>query len=396
MPYDRRSMEAPKPWSTVRDRNGTVYEGLNFATSDYLGLATHPKVKGAAVAAIQRFGTHSAATAALAGMTDEADALALALGKALHQPYVSLHSSGWAAGYDAMRAFVRPGDAVLLDAHIGSGIFQGASAATRHVYTYRHLDLDHALAWMRKLRARRAHTALFVATSSVFAGDGACSDLSALQPLCQEFDATLAVDVAHDFGCVGPRGGGEIEVQSVLGKIDLVVGSLAKTLASNGGFIATRQADLRDYARAFSPTHVFSAALGPAQIAAAGAALSLVESPEGASRRAALRRTVLALRASLSEYHLAPIGTPGPIVAVPIGAEFLARETVRLCSERGVLLNLLEYPAAPRGKARVRLQPMAGHEPALMPEVAAKIAESVCAAQHANRRKTFLSTLDRI
>lgn len=376
-PYDRRMMEAPKPFSSVKERNGSVFEGFNFLTSDYLGLSTHPLVKQAAAAATQRLGCNSAGSAALSGMSDGSDRLACNLGRLIHLPQVALFSSGWAAGYGCLRALVKPGDAVVMDACISSGVRSGATASTRRILTFRHLDTDHAHRCLRHLRATQARHAVFLVTCGLFPIDGTSADLSALHQLCLEFDACLIVDATHDIACTGSKGAGEIEIQSLMGKVPVVIGSLSKALASNGGFVAVEQAEVCDYIRARSPTYLFSSALSPAQVAAASQALAIVSSPEGSARRAALRRSVIALRAALVQEGLEPGDGLGPIVVIPIGDESVARQTVRRCCELGVLLNLAEYPLVPRGKSKLRLQMMTGHEPSLMPEIAKKIAFAI-------------------
>ena len=375
--FDRRLIGAPMPWATIRERNGEVHEGLNFVTSDYLGLSTHPQVKQAAQFAIGRFGTHSAGTAALAGTHTTAATLCEGLSRLVQLPHVALQPSGWMAGYGAIRALVRPGDIVLLDEQAGSGLREGALRSTPRVLRYHHLDIDHLQRCLQRLRARQTDDFILVATPSLFPTDGAAVDLAALRSVCRSFDAVMLVDMAHDLGCIGPDGTGEAGLQSVAGAFDVVVGSLAKTFASTGGFVASARTDLGDYLRAYSPTHTFSAALTPAQIASASAALQLVRSPEGAARRAALQRAAVALRAALSRHQIRLTGTPGPIVQIPIGSEAHGRHVARRCAESGLLVTLLETPLVPRGQCALRLQVMAGHEPALFPEVAHKLADII-------------------
>jgi 7-keto-8-aminopelargonate synthetase-like enzyme len=371
LPYDRRLVGAPVPWVTLHERNGQAIEGLNFATADYLGLSTHPLVRQAAVDAIGRHGTLGGGCAALAGHHVSSHALAERLADLTGMSHVFLTSSGWAAGFGALRALVRPGDGVLLDEQAGSGLLEGAAASTRHVHRYRHLDTEHLSRWIDRLRTRTRGGSLFVATPSLFPADGASPDLPALVAACRQRGATLILDVSHDLGCIGPGGTGECGVQSVVGAADVIVGSLAKTFASTGGFVAVGGADAADYLRTYAPPHAFSSAPSPAQVAAATAAAEVIAGPEGGARRAALRRAVLAFRAEFSRRGLALAGAPGPIVTLPVARESIGRAAVRLCAERGFLITLLEPPVAPPGRAALRLQMMAGHEPALAPEVAA-------------------------
>lgn len=386
LPYDRRLVGAPVPWTTLRERGGRTTEGLNFATADYLGLSTHPLVQRAAVDAIGRHGTLGGGCAALAGHHDSAQALTEHLARLTGLPHASLTSSGWAAAFGALRALVRPGDGVLLDEQAGSGFLEGAAASTRHVHRYRHLDIEHLGRWLDRLRSGTPRRSLFVATPTLFPVDGASTDLPALVATCREHGATLLLDVSHDLGCIGPGGTGECGVQSVIGAADVVVGSLSKSFASTGGFVAVGNADAADYLRAYAPSHAFSSAPSPAQVAAASAAAALIAGTEGAARRAALRRVVLAFRAEFSRHGLALAGDPGPIITLPVAHESIARTAVRLCADRGFLLTLLEPPATPPGRAALRLQLMAGHEPALAPEVAAAVAAALRGAGAAPRR----------
>jgi glycine C-acetyltransferase len=182
-----------------------------------------------------------------------------------------------------------------------------------------------------------------------------------MQDLCHEYNATLVVDVAHDLGALGEDGRGHIGQQGMLGKIDLVMGSFSKTFASNGGFVACKNRAIKEYLRFYAPSTTFSNALSQAQAAVALKAFEIVESQEGAWRRAALMRNVLDLRASLRESGFDYYGEPSAIVAVKMGTEGLARLVSRQLVEKGLLANLVEYPAVGKGAARFRMQAMAGH-----------------------------------
>ncbi|HRE80728.1 MAG TPA: aminotransferase class I/II-fold pyridoxal phosphate-dependent enzyme [Opitutaceae bacterium] len=388
--FDSRRLSAPKPWTTYRGPTGQVHEGINFLSSDYLGLSSHPAVQQAAIVAIRRDGFHSAGTHIHGGLMPIADTLSEGLGELLHQPYVSLHASGWSAGYDAMVALVKPEDAVLLDAQSADPLRLGAQRATRNITHFHHLNLNHAETLLQRLRKRRPRQTLFLVTSALFPIDGATADLQALALLAAHYGASLVVDVTHDLGCMGPQGGGELEVQSSLGKVDVIVGSFSSTFATPGGFVAVRRANVRDYLLAHAPTQKDSTVLGPAQIATAQAALAVVRSPEGSARRAALRRAVLALRACLVERHLTVLGNPGPIVTIPVDSPVIAQGIVRHCTEHNMLLSFTSSSSKSGARTCLELRLMAGHEPALMREVAAKIAEFITSLKE-NETRPLLS-----
>ena len=176
-------------------------------------------------------------------------------------PEAVLFPTGWAAGYGVIRGLVRSADHIVIDALAHVCLQEGANAATRNIYTHRHLDLDHCRHWLQKIRAKDVENGIMVVTEGLFSMDSDTPDIAALQNLCHEYNATLLVDVAHDLGSLGEEGRGHIGIQKMLGKVDLVMGSFSKTFASNGGFIACRNRAVKEYLRFYSPPATFSNAL---------------------------------------------------------------------------------------------------------------------------------------
>jgi glycine C-acetyltransferase len=144
---------------------------------------------------------------------------------------------------------------------------EGASAATRNNYLFRHLDVEHCRDWLRTIRAKDTQNGILVVTEGLFSMNSDTPDLRAMQELCREYEATLVVDVAHDLGCLGEGGRGHIGLQRMLGEVDIVMGSFSKTFASNGGFVACRSRAVKEYLRFYSPPATFSNALSPVQAA---------------------------------------------------------------------------------------------------------------------------------
>jgi glycine C-acetyltransferase len=193
--------------------------------------------------------------------------------------------------------------------------------------------------------------------------DSDTPDLTAMQELCREFNATLMVDVAHDLGCLGADGRGHIGLQNMLGKVDLVMGSFSKTFASNGGFVASNRRAVKEYLRFYSPPCTFSNALSPVQAATVLKAFEIVDSAEGRQLRAAMMSNVLSLREQMRGVGLEVYGDPSAIVCVKMGSESLARMVGRHLPGLGLIANLVEFPAVPKGQARFRMQVMAQHSP---------------------------------
>jgi len=380
-PFSKRLLRAPGPETSVRLLDGSITSGLNFASQDYLNLGSHPDVRAAAISAIDRYGVHGGGAPVLAGAIDLSDKLEAVIADHLRTPYVSLCPTGWAAGYGVVRGLVRETDHVVFDQLAHNCLQEGAAAATRNVHFFRHLDLGHARIKLAAIRAKDPHHGILVVTEGLFSMDSDSPDLVGFQAVCREFGALLVVDVAHDLGCTGPNGTGQIGSQNMLGRVDLIVGSFSKTFATNGGFVATQRRELCEYLRYLSPPATFSSALAPTQVAVALAAFGVVRSTEGERRRQDLAVAVQALRAGFACRNIEVMGVPSPVVPVFVGRDDVARIAARLLSRAGVLTNLVEFPAVSRATARFRLQVMSAHEITACQTASMRIAEAIAQAR---------------
>ena len=361
-PYARAITSAPGTTTHAEAETlQQVREGINFATQDYLSLASHPSVHEAAYRALRHYGVHSGGSAALQGRSDISRALEAEIGETLNAEHVVLFSSGWGAAFSAVTALVRPDDHIVLDRLAHASLQTGAAAATRNVTQIEHISVDALRRALVGIRAGDAANGILVVTEGLFSMDSDSPDLRAMQALCREYQATLLVDVAHDFGSLGPGGTGHIGREGMLGEIDLVMGSFSKTFASNGGFIATRHPGVRAYIEAYGGPHTFSNAMSPLQIATVREALRIVRSPEGDQRRASLMTAVGALRGALAEQGLTCLGDPSAVVPVLIGQTALARVASGGVLRRGLFANLVEFPAVGVRAARFRMQAQSDH-----------------------------------
>jgi 7-keto-8-aminopelargonate synthetase-like enzyme len=370
----------PAPSLKLYDEDSRVFTGLNFASQDYLSLTTHPAVRRAACEALDAFGPHSAGSPAIQGNTPLSRRLEANLANLLGVQHVVLYPTGWAAGFGVITALVRTSDHVVLDQFAHNCLTRGAAAATPNVHRVRHLQTEAFEARLRQIRRKAADAAVLVVTEGLFSMDADTPDLAALMGVCRRYGADLLVDVAHDFGALGPGGAGVIEQQELSGQIDLVIGSFSKTFATNGGFVGTNSTAVAEYLKFYSPSCTFSNAISPLQCALADAALAVVRSPDGAERRQQLLAAVSALRAGVAEQGLTCLGNPSPIVPVLLGRECVSRLTASLCQRNGLFTNVLEFPAVSVGSARFRMQCMASHTPADAAAAARTIGDSHRAA----------------
>lgn len=352
----RSHVTAAGPVTEVVGWGGQHYTGINLASQDYLGLASHPDVKSAAAAACLRSGTHSSGSEPMGGGFADAKHLERELGELIGRENVVLFPTGWAAGYGAIKSLIRPYDHVVLDALAHDCLQHGAQAATPNVSIFLHNDVESLRIRLGKVRKVAPNEAILVVTESLFSMDSDHADLRRLIETCREFGASIMVDVAHDLGLLGPGGRGTLAEAGVLADVDFLVGAFSKVFASTGGFFAAIEKAPTYYARGYSGSYTFSNYVTPPQVAAVREALRIVRSPEGdLLRRATLDRADY-LRSALERAGMTVLGRASALVLPFVGDEALARVAYRSCLETGLILNNIEFPACRRRAARFRMQ----------------------------------------
>lgn len=360
-PYARTLHGRPATETVLQSQNERRVAGMNFGSQDYLGLSQHPAILTAAKDALDEFGPHAAASPMLQGNTIPGRRLENALAETLETEHVLLFPTGWAAGFGTITGLVRPSDSIVIDQLSHACLMQGARAATQNVYLFRHNDVEALRHRLSRIRAKDAENAILVVSEGLFSMDSDTPAIEAMQTVCREFGAVLMMDVAHDFGATGPGGTGQIGIQRMLGKVDLVMGSFSKTFSSNGGFVATNNRAARQFLGIYGGTHIYSNGISPVQSAVALEALRIVRSEEGALLREQSFDNILRLRAGFESRGIECLGNPSNVVPVMCGDETAAKITARLLEESGLIANLVEYPAVPRERARFRFQIMATH-----------------------------------
>ena len=380
-PYSKSTQKAPLSVCTALDDSGLQFTGLNFGTQDYLALSSDPEIKEVAKAVIDEYGVHSAGSSALAGNTKYSLRLEKTISEFLNLDHTVLYPTGWAAGYGVIKGLVRPSDHVVMDGLSHACLQEGAYSATANVHLHGHLNVDSVRRHLRRIRAKDTANGVLVVTESLFSMDSDTPDLKALQNLCDEYGATLLVDVAHDLGSMGPGGTGFIGEQDMLGKVDIVMGSFSKTFASNGGFVSCKSVAVKEYLKFYGCSATFSNALSPVQAATVTKAFEIVQSDKGRHLRSVLMTRIDQLRHALTAEGLKYMGNPSPIVPVPVGDEALARLVSRRLPALEVIANLVEYPAVAKGDARLRLQMMPTHSREDVGALASKLRKAIDHAQ---------------
>jgi len=362
-PYCKQSDGPILAECSVRDRYGRKSFGINMASQDYLALSSHKLIKDAAQTAVENYGVHSAGSPALMGNSAPSIELEYRLAEFLGMKECTVFATGWAAGYGVIKALVKETDHILIDRLSHASLMEGARNATRNFHVFSHLSTKSLESRLKRIRAANPDAGILVVTESLFSMDSDTPDLALHQSLASQYGATLMVDAAHDMGCIGPTGRGHLEVQGMVGKIDILMGSFSKTFASNGGYVASNHPGLKLALRAACGPHTFSNAISPVQAKIVIKAIEIIGSEEGANLRKSVFANSVALRTRLTELGFEVLGETSPIVPVVVGSASRARLAFRKLMQTGGFVNLVEYPAVGKNESRFRLQVMSSHTP---------------------------------
>ncbi|MFQ5896140.1 MAG: 8-amino-7-oxononanoate synthase [Nitrospinota bacterium] len=337
---------------TVRWRGREV---ILLAGNNYLGLADHPRVKEAAARAAREFGTSASASRLISGSMELHRALEEKLARFKGTEEALVFGSGYLANLGLIGALVGPGDAVFSDALNHASIVDGCRLSRAEVRVFPHKDLG---ALEEALEGARASRRKLIAVDGLFSMDGDLAPLDRLVPLARRQGAWLVVDEAHATGCLGPGGRGAAAHFGVAAEVEVLMGTLGKALGAYGAFVCGSKT-LVEYLVNRARSFIFSTALPPPVLAAAIAALEVIE--EEPERLAALRGNADYFREGLASLGLNFLGSLSQILPILVGR---APDALAMASElldAGVFLLAIRPPTVPEGTSRLRASVMATH-----------------------------------
>jgi len=360
--YFKTALSSPSAITKGHDIYGNVFEGPNFATQDYLGLNSSPEVREVAMQVVKDFGVHSGGAALAFGTHPWYLDFQKEVADYWGVKSVIIYSTGWMAGFGVIKGLIKSYDHIVMDKLAHNCLQEGAKAATRNVNITEHLNVQEMINKVKEIRAQDNENAILVVTESLFSMDSDTPDLALLQKECKKYDAYLLIDMAHDFGAIGKVGLGALETQNITDLSNVIlIGSGSKVLSSNIGFVGCNDERVIEYMRYFSSPYMFSNVVAPPQCAVALHNIRVARSPKGAQLREKVMDNAIYLREQLTKRGFEVIGNPSPIVILLTGDELLSRIVSRLMLNSGVIVNGIEYPIVPKGKARLRLQLQAVH-----------------------------------
>ncbi len=328
---------------------------LMFGSNSYLGLTNHPKLKEASYRAIQRYGTGCAGSRFLNGTLNIHIELEEALADYLNKEAVLLYSTGFQANLGAIAPLAGRNDYIFIDELVHASIIDGTRLSFGKVMKYRHNDME---SLEKQLRRVEGDGAKIIVMDGVFSMEGDIANLPGIVKLAEQYDATIIVDDAHAIGVLGNEGRGTGEHFGLQHKMDLIVGTFSKSLASLGGFVASDR-DMINYLKHNSRALIFSASMTPASAASALAALEIIrEEPERIDKLWQNTHYAMDLLKSAGF----EIGhTQSPILPIYIRDNQKTFQFARMMADDGVFVNPVVSPAVRSTDSLIRFSLMATH-----------------------------------
>jgi len=328
-------------------------------SNNYLGLTAHPKVKEAAIKAVEKYGTGCSGSRYLTGTLDLHIELEEKLAAFFNKEALLLFSTGYQTAQGIIPTLVQRGDYVVSDKDNHACIVAGnlmAKGATADFVRYKHNDMDDLERVIKKLPAEAGK---LIVSDGVFSTGGEIDELERLNKIAKDSGARILIDDAHAVGVIGKGGRGTASEFNLEAEIDMTMGTFSKTFASLGGFVAG-EAKVINYIKHHSPALIFSASPTPASVASALAALEILKAePERVNR---LIENSSYMREALKKLGFTVLDGRTAIVPVIVGEDGLAFNMWKMLFEAGVFVNVFISPGVPPGRQMMRTSYMATHE----------------------------------
>ena len=333
-------------------------EVLNMCANNYLGLAQHPDVRAAAHEALDRWGYGLASVRFICGTQSIHKQLESALSQFLGTDDTILYSSCFDANGGLFETILGPEDAVISDELNHASIIDGIRLCKAARYRYKNNDLADLESKLREARDKGARHVL-IATDGVFSMDGIIADLRGICDLADRFDALVMVDDSHAVGFMGATGRGTHEHCGVMGRVDILTGTLGKALGGASGGYTSGRREIIELLRQRSRPYLFSNTLCPSIAGASLKVLAMLS--ESTTLRDRLEASTRLFREGMSASGFNIIPGTHPIVPVMLGDAALAARFAEAMLAIGIYVVGFSYPVVPMGKARIRVQISAAH-----------------------------------
>ncbi|HEX8460714.1 MAG TPA: pyridoxal phosphate-dependent aminotransferase family protein [Segetibacter sp.] len=343
---------------------------LMFGSNSYLGLTNHPKIEEAAKKAIDKYGTGCAGSRFLNGTLDIHIELEQKLAKYVNKEAALLFSTGFQVNLGVLSSITGRTDYLILDEYDHASIIDGARLSFSRTIKYRHNDMADL---EQKLANLPEEAVKLIAVDGIFSMEGDIVKLPEIVEIAERYGANIMVDDAHSLGVIGENGAGTASHFGLTDKVDLIMGTFSKSLASLGGFIAGDEV-LIDYLKHKARSLIFSASMTPASAASVLAALDIIQAePERIDQLWENTRYAKQLLAD-EGFEMGP--TESPIIPVYVRDNHKTFMLTKMLQEEGIFVNPVVSPAVPSDASLLRFSLMATHTFAQIEEAVDKLSRA--------------------
>ncbi|MGC8744869.1 MAG: 8-amino-7-oxononanoate synthase [Verrucomicrobiia bacterium] len=336
---------------------------INFSSNDYLGLASHPLLKEAAIKAVEKYGTGSGASRLICGSLAPHHLLEEQIAQLKGVESALSFSSGYLTAIGAICSIVGKDDVVLLDRLAHACLIDAAKLSGATLKVFRHNDINHLESILKRLQNSGGNKKkILIVTESVFSMDGDVAPLKEIVELKERYGGWLMVDEAHATGLFGKNRAGMISACGLNDLVEVQMGTLGKAIGSAGGFICGRKT-LIDYLINRARSFIFTTAPSPAAAAAAAEGIKIIASDEGAVRHGMLQNLIDQFKNSSIGERFSLIKVESAIFPIILGTNEFATGVAGHLMSNGYFIPAIRFPTVPRNSARLRITITANHTP---------------------------------
>jgi 8-amino-7-oxononanoate synthase len=346
-------------FSTLQDYRGpvAVIDGkprIIMGSGNYLGLSIHPDVKQASMRAIEKYGTSASGSRFLLGTFGLHEELERKLAEFVKKEAALIFSSGYQANLGVISSLVGSGEHVIMDKHVHMSIQDGAKLSEGNILKFEH---NNAHDLTEKLKPIKSAPKL-IAVDGIYSMEGDIAKLPEIISAAEKYKSRIMVDDVHSLGVLGPQGRGTAAHFNLTEKVDIIMGTFSKSLASSGGFVASSK-EVIDFIKHFASSMMFSASLPPAILAAVLESLRIMQ--EENEWREKLLANVKIFRTGLKQLGFDTGNSESQIIPVIIGEDMPTMMCWKTLFDAGVYTDCVLYPAVPKGRSLLRTSTTALH-----------------------------------
>ncbi len=350
-------------------------EIINLSSNNYLGFANHPRVKQAAIDAVEKYGAGSGAVRTIAGNTDLHEKLEEKLAEFKREEAVMVYQSGFNCNAGTIQAITDKGDLIISDELNHASIIDGVKLSKADKAVFKHSDMADLERVLKENQGK--YNVTLIITDGVFSMDGDLAKLPEIVELAEKYGALTYVDDAHGSGVLGENGRGTVDHYGLHGRVDFIIGTLSKAIGVVGGYVASKKVAKEWLSHRGRPI-LFSTSLPPAAVGAIIESVDLLMNDSSYTDK--LWSNARFFKAKLKEAGFDTGNSETPITPVIIGDEAKTMEFSRKLLENGVFVSGIVFPTVPKGTGRLRCMVSAAHseeELAKAVEVFAKVGKEM-------------------